>query len=529
MSARRVIPTLALATASIAAVSLGLMVGVAPAGASPPSTYVAPTGSDTATCGSASAPCHTISWALTRTPSGGTIRVAAGTYAEQLVISQNVTIVGAGSAKTVIEPSSLPNADTDTDSTTPQYAIVDVTPGWSASLQSLTVNGAAASNQFTGCADNFIGAYFHDARGSLSGVDVTNIELPTALFGCQDGTGVYVATDPGSATPSNVTMSDVSVNNYDKNGITCDDLETVCSILSSAVTGIGPTPLIAQNGIQVWAASATIVGDIVTGNSYTDPEFSSLSGYYTTGSGVLVINAADLNVSWNLIGGNDDNLDAIWDPTISTPPPGVPTPGSWSISDNDASGAVNNSGPTAINNAYTAANSLPAAIAVPFGYGVGEGIDLISTASSASVVSNVVNDDPEFGIALYGVSDASVDSNSATGDGYGLYVGGPGYGTSTSSHNWVGSNTAKDNLQVGIYVDTETSANNLDRNIATGNPTEDVVDASTGSGTEGTANTWLSTTCNTSSPAGLCTSAPHQPPPHRPPHPKGPPPFHGWW
>jgi hypothetical protein len=112
----------------------------------------------------------------------------------------------------------------------------------SVSLQGLTIDGSAASTEFTGCGSDFVGVYYHDASGSLNDVDVTNVELPTELFGCQDGLGIYVAIDAASVTPSNVTMSDVSVTSHDKNGITCDDVGTVCAIGDSQVSGIGPTP-----------------------------------------------------------------------------------------------------------------------------------------------------------------------------------------------------------------------------------------------------------------------------------------------
>ena len=80
------------------------------------------------------------------------------------------------------------------------------------------------------------------------------------MFGCQDGLGVYVASDAGAH--STVIMTTDTVQPYDKNGITCDDVGTTCTIESSTVTGIGATPLIAQNGIQaVDTAAVTLSGD----------------------------------------------------------------------------------------------------------------------------------------------------------------------------------------------------------------------------------------------------------------------------
>ena len=68
-----------------------------------------------------------------------------------------------------------------------------------------------------------MGAYYHDASGSMTNDTVTEINMPTDLFGCQGGLGVYVTTDSGSASRVALTMTADNVNNYDKNGITCDD------------------------------------------------------------------------------------------------------------------------------------------------------------------------------------------------------------------------------------------------------------------------------------------------------------------
>ena|GEM_PF-3762343 len=74
-------------------VSLSATIGVAPAAASQPATYVATSGVNSSSCGSMHQPCQTISYALGLTPAGGTIEVAPGTYNEQLVINRPVSII----------------------------------------------------------------------------------------------------------------------------------------------------------------------------------------------------------------------------------------------------------------------------------------------------------------------------------------------------------------------------------------------------------------------------------------------------
>ena len=122
----------------------------------------------------------------------------------------------------------------------------------SATLASISVNGSTATSFFTGCGQDFVGVYCPDASGVLANVNVTGFLLQVSRFVCQQGLGVEVATDGGSASPSKFTIQNVNVFNYDKNGITCDNAGTVCSVSNSVTTGVGAIPLIAQNDIQVF-------------------------------------------------------------------------------------------------------------------------------------------------------------------------------------------------------------------------------------------------------------------------------------
>ena len=486
------------------------MCGGIPASASGSSvTYVAPGGTNEPGCNSVQ-PCATIAYALSQTSAGGTVYLAAGAYEGQLTISQDVTIDGAG-LSSIIEPSSstpLLASETDTDSDNPQAVIVYVDPGvGNANFENLEISGASGTNEIPnpGSTD-YVGLYYRDASGSVTNVTITGVQQPTGSFGDQPGTNgsVYVATDsltasnpptccngtpgawvapPPSYSPSNVHLTNVIIGAYDKNGITCDDLGTVCTITDSVVTGIGPTPLNAQNGIQVWGASASITDDVVQGNQYVNPPDTS-SGNWTGATGVLVFNALNLTISNDQVFDNNDDVYVLED---SGYPPD-PTPGPWVISNNDVSNATLNG--------------------APVGQGLGDGIDVDSATSGVSVIDNIVNNDLENGISLYGAAGVSVNSNFAQSDGTGVYVGGPGTLNTISTGNSVDSNTAINNATYGIDLDADSSGNSMVGNLATGNGTDDVADVTTGSGTLSTANTWNATTCATSSPLGLCTPTP---------------------
>jgi len=506
-SSRIMVSAVATLTFIFGALATGLLASTPASATGPVTTYVATTGSNTSnSCTSAATPCQTISYALTKTPAGGTVSVAAGTYAEQVTITKNVSIIGAGAASTIIEPATLSLYDSDTDSAQAQYYVVDVEPGvTSATLQSLGVNGSAGSSFFTDCSSDYVGVYYHDASGSLENVNVTGVELPEPLFGCQGGLGVYVATDGGSLTPSMVVMQNVDVSSYDKNGITCDDAGTVCTISNSVITGIGATPLIGQNGIQVFGASAQITGNTVTANNYTVPT----GGTIYSADGILVINAGNLSIVGNHVSANNDNIDVLESAGEALNgsvivPQWDPTPGPWMIDNNTVTNAQLGS--------------------VAFGDELGDGIEVDSVTSNVTVSGNTVTGNQEYGIALYGAKGVNVSLNALQENGYGVFVGGPGtqnyFNASValnSTNNSFSANLSQAS-QVGIYVVAGSASNNFLLNAATKNTTTDVVDGSTGSGTKGTGDSWLLTACSTSSPTGLCPFPGHLPVIHLPVH-----------
>ena len=132
------------AASILACLSLAL---VSTAASASGNLWVSTSGSDAANnCQTESSPCQTITWALTVAAEGDTIHVAAGTYNEQVKITRAVTILGStGSAKTIIEPQAVPDSDSDTDSTAPQFYVVDATHTTGANLKDLTINGSAAT------------------------------------------------------------------------------------------------------------------------------------------------------------------------------------------------------------------------------------------------------------------------------------------------------------------------------------------------------------------------------------------------
>jgi len=473
--------------AAVAALAAGVCTVVAaPASAATPVEFVnASTGHDTGACTDPSAPCLTISYALTQAVSGTTIKIARGVYREQVTISKGVTLFGAGSGQTFINPTTLPLSDTDPDSTAPQDYIVGVAPGTTGvHLKNFAVDGSGASPTFTSCSNDFVGVYFHNASGSIGNVPVTNVMLPAAQATCRQGLAFYVAASTGQT--STVTMAHVRARRYQRNGITCDDAGTTCTITYSTVSGGGPTHNVTQNGIQIFGASATVSHDRVSLDTYTG------GGLGNQSTGILVQNAKTVSVSRNVIFSNDVDIYAVENPSLGLVPP---TTGTWSILDNTVSQAT---------------DAVPGGVP---GNGYGDGITVDSTTGTVNVIGNHSSGDTEYGIALLATSGALLQSNSVRTSHDGIHIGGPGASRTSSTGNKVTQNVSNSNVHDGIAADTVSveSGNTFNSNRVGGNKTAQVADLSTGTGTAGTANTWTDNTCRAvpkgsakSSPPGLC-------------------------
>lgn len=92
MTVRRMVVALGAVTVLAVAVALG----VGPASAGGVATrYVATTGVDAGTCTSPASPCLTITYAVSQSGSGDTVRVAAGQYPEEVVVDRAITFRGA--------------------------------------------------------------------------------------------------------------------------------------------------------------------------------------------------------------------------------------------------------------------------------------------------------------------------------------------------------------------------------------------------------------------------------------------------
>jgi hypothetical protein len=234
-------------------------------------------------------------------------------YPEQVVISSsNIQLVGVSKTAPLIQPTSVTSNSADPDSSTSVAAIVLV-EGTATSaisgvvIRGINVDGTQATSSFTGCSTNYIGIYFQDASGTVNDNTVNGLYLPPTLAGCQDGLGVFVRTDSGAS--SNVLISRNTVTNYQKNGITCNDAGTTCTVTANKVSFYSPyAPNIAPNGIQIgFGALGKVTLNTVSGNVCT---LSGACGSnlitQSQGTGILTYESAvGTLVTRNTLSGND--------------------------------------------------------------------------------------------------------------------------------------------------------------------------------------------------------------------------------
>jgi parallel beta-helix repeat protein len=195
---------------------------------------------------------------------GAVIRVCKGTYAEQVAVHKPLTIAADSGA--VLMPGAMQQNTTSLLDGTPLATAILVSDTTGVTIDGLTVDGA--NNGVTQCSPRLFGIAFQNASGEISGVAIRNFRLGTGLGGCQSGTGIFVQSGGGGI--SNVEIEESTIHDFQKNGITADEVGTQVSVHGNVVTGLGPTSGAAQNGIQIgFGAGGAISRNTVTNNLWS--------------------------------------------------------------------------------------------------------------------------------------------------------------------------------------------------------------------------------------------------------------------
>ncbi len=234
----------------------------------------------------------TIQAAVTAANPGDTIVVCPGTYTEQVTIpvgKNNLTLRSRTPLAAIIKaPAAMLSPK----------AIVRVNGASNVSILAFTIAGPGG-----GPCDSLEYGVLVDMGGSASirGNHITEIR-DNPFGGCQNGIGIQV----GRFASSQIGSASIKLNlidKYQKGGIVISNTGSQADVSGNVVQGVGPTALIAQNGIQVSAgARANVEGNEVSDNIYTPQSVVS--------TGILLFEAGSVNIDHNEARRNDVNIFA---------------------------------------------------------------------------------------------------------------------------------------------------------------------------------------------------------------------------
>jgi parallel beta-helix repeat protein len=293
-----------------------------------------------------------------------------------------------------------------------------------------------------------------DSGGSadILGNHITHIH-DTPFSGCQNGVAVLVGRQSEATTGSARILGNV-IDTYQKNGPTVGNNGSHAEIAYNRILGVGPTALIAQNGVQASSgATANVRHNFVAGNVYTPQTVVS--------TGILLFQPGQVNVGENTLSSNDVGVYNFGSAAGSTTAKNRVRASTF---DGIVADTVNSNG---ISYNKIDENN-------------GPGIGVYDSQSNA-LRANMVEDNSDSGILLSNGDSNRFEENRVRNNG-----------------------TSSGDTTDGIRVDTFSTGNTLRDNHLRHNLTHDCHDDSLGAGTAGTANSWTNNEGSTSKPAGLC-------------------------
>ncbi len=203
----------------------------------------------------------TIQAAMDAAGPGDEIVVAAGTYEEQVVITEDVTLTGAGQGLTIIlAPAFMPHT-----AHSAQYnAVIHVEPPAEAvTIRDLTVDGAARGRVGT----RFTGIMYDQVGGLCERVEVLHL-TETPVSAALSGIGIYAFSEPGTALA--LTTRDVVIRDFQKAGFVCFGsgcVQTVERVTADAST-LNTDAV--QNGFELLFGSRGTLTDCVARRCWYD-------------------------------------------------------------------------------------------------------------------------------------------------------------------------------------------------------------------------------------------------------------------
>jgi hypothetical protein len=257
----------------------------------------------------------TIQSAVNASGPGTTILVCPGNYPEQVSINKALTLKGVQSgtldAAIIVAPAGGTVTNTSSLATgNPIAAQVLVMDTTGVNISNITIDGN--NNLITGCALNLVGLFYRNASGVVDHAAVVNQALTADLNGCQSGLAIFAQS--GSGGKSKVTISDCHVQNYQKNGITGNELGTTLNVVENTVVGQGSTTGSAENSIQLGFGAKgsvianTTIDDVWAPDTIADPGDAA--------AGILVYASSGVIVAGNTVGNTQTGIAFVSDPAV---------------------------------------------------------------------------------------------------------------------------------------------------------------------------------------------------------------------
>jgi parallel beta-helix repeat protein len=242
--------------------------------------------------------------AIPGTPAGSTILVCPGTYAEQIVITKDLTIAGTQSANSglpvIVPPPGglLQNAVSYNVSSgflqnSGLAAQILVNPGVTVTIRNLALD--ASNNNISACSTVPVGIYFADSSGSVTHVAFKNQSAPcffdgfAGLLNYPQGDGIFVQSD--GSLPAVVSVLNSSFHNPGWMAIHADGAGANVTIKNNTAVGPGVTY---GNGILVeYGAGAAAVANNSESNALVNGQSTGYWGIllnYCAGNSLITAN-----------------------------------------------------------------------------------------------------------------------------------------------------------------------------------------------------------------------------------------------
>ena len=189
----------------------------------------------------------TIQSAVTAAVAGDEIVVSAGTYEEQVIITKDITLTGAGVGQTILlAPVFMPH----TVYTLQYNAVIHVQqPATVVTLRDFTVEGAGRGREGT----RFIGIMYDRTGGTAERINIINLH-ETPVSTAISGIGLYSNSESNDGL--NLIVSDLTISNFQKTGFACFGDGCLQDIRNTVVDATNLYSDAVQNGFELLNGSS---------------------------------------------------------------------------------------------------------------------------------------------------------------------------------------------------------------------------------------------------------------------------------